>query len=156
MAITLDDIQSSLKQAGVEDKKIREVLENLNAIVQEQKDDKESEKGPKSKNQFIAYVMDDGSLTGKDLVGFVVQVAEDVPVSSVKDRIYDAARSFNGTRKGRKFPATTMGDLFENVKGKHWKDEKGSKVTVKTKHPIQIIPVPNAIPEPTKRLIQAD
>jgi len=157
MALSLDDIFESLKKAGIDSAKAKEVMENLKAVEEEKKEEKELEKGPKQKNQFVAFVMDDGTLAGKELIGYVLQIPEGKDPKSTYDAYVSAVRSYNTTtRKGRKYPVTKVGEGMQIVKGKHLKDGKGGKITIKTKEAIQIFPVKNEIDNPTKVEPQAD
>lgn len=148
MAYSYEDILEALQQAGVDAGKTRIVLENLKAVEEEKKEEKEN--GPKQKNQFVVFVMDDGSLTGKDLIGYVIQIPENASPAAARDSFVNAVRGYNnGTRKAKKYPVKTIGDGMSAVKGKWLKD---SKIKVKTKEAILIIPVKNDIENPTKEV----
>lgn len=147
MAFQMDDVLDAIRQAGVTDtKQLNLVVEQLKAIEEEKKEEREANKEPKQKNQFVVFVMDDGSLQGKDLIGYVLQIPEGDSISTTPDRFIDAVRAYNnGARKAKKYPVTTIGDGMRAVKGKWLKD---SKIKVKTKESIAVIPLSNTINNP--------
>lgn len=159
MALSFDDVLDSLKKAGVEPAKTQKVLENLKSIEIEKKEEaaEEKEAGPKKKNQYVVFVMDDGTLTNKELLGYVLQIPEDKSPASATEMFNLAVRSYNTTtRKGRKYPVTKVGEGMQIVKGKHLKNEKGEKLAIKTKEAILVIPVSNEIKTPQTGVPQAD
>jgi hypothetical protein len=62
---------------------------------------------------------------------------------STPERIHRAAYEFNTTKKGRLMPATTLGETFEHVPAKHFKE---AAVWVKTKIPVLMLRTDNKLP----------
>jgi hypothetical protein len=154
MAFTQDDILEALQQAGVDAGKTRQVLENLKQVEEEKKEEKEANKEPKQKNQFVVFVMDDGTLAGKDLIGYVVQIPADKAPQSAYDLFVDSVRGYNnGARKAKKHPVEEVGDGMQTVKGKWLKD---AKLKIKTKEAVLVLPVKNKIDNPKKEVVAND
>lgn len=153
MAFKTEDVLDALREAGIDTAKQKVVLESLKAIEKEKKEEKEAEKGPKTKNQFVVFVMDDGTLSNKELIGYVLQVPESASISATPETFRDAARAYNnGARKAKKYPITTIGDGMKALRGKWIKD---TGIKVKTKESIAIIPVKNEIND-SKRPTQSN
>lgn len=144
MALSYDDVLEALQQSGVDAGKTRLVLEKLKSVEEEKKEEAEDgDKEPKKKNQLVVFVMDDGSLTDKQLIGYIVQHPETTSATTVDSLIVNSVRGYNnGSRKARKHPITTIGDAMLTLKGKWLAD---SKLKIKTKEPVLIIPVRNDI-----------
>lgn len=158
MSFVIDDVLEALKKSGIDPAKTKEVLEHLLAVEEEQKEEKQAEKEekiatPKQKHQFVVFVMDDGTLTKKDLLGYVLQIPGDKSPAAAKELFIDAVRDYNnGTKKGKMNPVETIGDAMDTVKGKWLKE---GNIKVKTKEAILVIAMSNTIEDP-KRIVQRD
>lgn len=71
-----------------------------------------------------------GRLRGVDsLRAWLVRVsAEDEGYGDLVERVADAGRAWNRTKRGRKAPARDIGEVFENVPGKFFKERNLWKV----------------------------
>ncbi len=68
----------------------------------------------------------------------------DAAPQAIVDRIKGAATRFNESKKGRKRPVKTVGEVFQSVGAKWFKDDSGAtKTQVKTKDAVGIITVKN-------------
>lgn len=121
----------------------KRILEEiLNALKVEE--EAAEEKVPTEKKQWSVIVSDpEGQLNGMDLVAWVVQIPESESTATVKDRVYRAAYDFNVTKRGRLLPVKAVGEAFENISSKFFK-EVG--LVVKTKEPVLVIITDNKIP----------
>lgn len=79
-----------------------------------------------------------------DFVGWVVQLPENESVATVTERICRGAYDYNTTKKGRLYPAKTIGEAIENVPAKFFKE---ADVWVKTKTPVLVLKTDNEIPK---------
>lgn len=125
---------------------IRKVQEIMQDIQQELQADEEerANRPPAIKKQFAIVLSDnDGSLAGKDIVGWVVQLPEEDSVAVAPSRIALAAYAHNATLKGRRLPVQTIGEACEVVTAKLFKEHN---VWVKTRVPVLAVAQPNAIP----------
>ena len=148
MALTKDDVFEALKYANIDPAKMRDVVEKLNQIEEEKKEEAAENKEPKQKSQFVLFVMDDGTLTDKELIGYAVQVPSDKSPSTAYGSFVDCVRGYNnGARKAKKYPITKVGDGMMNLRGRWLKD---AKLKIKTKEAVLVIPVKNDIDNPTK------
>lgn len=154
MSLTQEDVLDALKSAQIDAGKVRVVLENLKQVEQEKKEEKEANKEPKQKTQFVVFVMDDGTLTGKDLIGYVLQIPGDKSPSIAKDLFVESVRGYNnGARKAKKYPIKKVGDGMLTLKGKWIKEQK---LKIKTKEAVLVIPVKNEIENPTKEVVDTE
>ena len=125
-------------------------IRKINAVMQEiemelkAEEEEKANRPPPIKKQFSIILSDaDGSLADKDIVGWVVQIPEDDPVTIAPSKIIQAAYEFNTTPKGRRMPVETIGEACEAVSAKLLKEQN---VWVKTKAPVFAVPVENKIP----------
>ncbi len=139
--IEVNKVAEILKRNELEPQLLRQVVEEMNLLVQPEVDE---EKPPAVKKQFVIVVSDpNGDLPDHDFVGWVVQIPENESVATTLERVHRAAYEFNTTKKGRLMPATTVGEAMEHVAAKHFKD---SQLTVKTKTPVLVLRTSNLIP----------
>lgn len=120
---------------------LREIIEELNEIIQPADDDV---KPPKAKQQYVALIADATGAIKTDLTGWVVQIPEDASPASLLDRVMAAAHDFNSSKKGRLLPVKTVGEAFESA-GRKWFKNQG--VAVKTKLPIYFLRTTNQLIE---------
>ena len=70
------------------------------------------------------------SLDEKEPVGFVLQIPEQLPAKEIGPRLRETADEYNGTKKGRKNPVRSIGELFQYlgpkyfIAGRLWKKTK--------------------------------
>jgi len=155
--IKLQAVVAALQETIDDQEKINEILDLLsNATVavdevakaeegvdpaEETGNDEEGE--PKPKQQFVMLVSDTTGIITKDLVGWVLQIPEDDDVATVIDSIKTGAYNFNASKKGQKYPVSSIGQAITNVPNKFFKT---NNLKIKTKEPIQIITTNNVLP----------
>ena len=155
--IKLQAVVAALQETIDDQEKINEILDLLsNATVavdevakaeegvdpaEETGNDEEGE--PKPKQQFVMLVSDTTGIITKDLVGWVLQIPEDNDVATVIDSIKTGAYNFNASKKGQKYPVSSIGQAITNVPNKFFKT---NNLKIKTKEPIQIITTNNVLP----------
>ena len=88
-------------------------------------------------------VSDTNKIITKDLVGWVLQIPEDDDVATVIDSIKNGAYNFNASKKGQKYPVSSIGQAIANVPNKFFKT---NNLKIKTKEPVQIITTNNVLP----------
>ncbi len=140
--IDVNKVAEILKRNEVEPALLRQIVEEMNLLVQPEVDE---EKPPALKKQFAILISDpDNRLPeGNDFVGWVLQIPENESVMSSTERIHKAAYEFNTTKKGRLMPAKTIGEALEHIPAKHFKE---ANVWVKTKIPVLMLKTDNEIP----------
>jgi len=110
-----------------------------------QPDPGEEEKPPAVKKQFVVLVSDpDGRMPKQDLVAWILQIPETESPVTTQDRVFRGAYDYNASRKGRLYPAKTVGEALENIPAKHFKD---AELWVKTKTPVLVLKTDNEIPK---------
>ena len=119
--IEVNKVAEILKKNHIDPAVLRRVVEELNLAVQPEN---EEEKPPPVKKQFVILVSDpENRLPPKtEFAGWVLQIPETESVATTQDRIFRSAYDYNASRKGRMYPAKTVGEALENVPAKHFKE----------------------------------
>ncbi len=139
--IEVNQVAEILKRNAVEPSLLRQIVEEMQQVVQPETDE---EKPPALKKQWCILISDpNGVLPEDELTGWVVQIPESDSVLTTVERIHKAAYEFNTTKKGRLLPAKTVGEAIENVPAKHFKE---MNLWVKTKQPVFMLRTDNEIP----------
>jgi len=142
--IEVAKVADVLRQQQLEPAVMRRILEQLNKET-EAAAAADEEKPPAQKKQFVILVSDpDGVMPETELAGWVLQIPEDTSPLSVQERAHKAAYDFNASRRGRKLPVETMGETFESVPAKHFKEVD---LVVKTKTPVLVLTCDNKLPK---------
>ena len=155
--IKLQAVVAALQETIDDQEKINEILDLLsNATVavdevakaeegvdpaEETGNDEEGE--PKPKQQFVMLVSDTTGIITKDLVGWVLQIPEDDDVATVIDSIKTGAYNFNASKKGQKYPVSSIGQAIANVPNKFFKT---NNLKIKTKEPVYVLTTNNVLP----------
>jgi hypothetical protein len=141
--IDVSRVAEILKKNEIEPSILRRVIEEMNLAAQPEPG--EDEKPPALKKQFVIVVSDpDNRLPKFDFVGWVLQIPETESPATTPERIFRSVYDYNTTRKGRLYPAKTVGEALENVPAKHFKE---AEVWVKTKTPVLVLKTDNEIPK---------
>jgi hypothetical protein len=141
--IDVNKVAEILKKNQLDPSLLRRVIEEMNLAVQP--DPGEEEKPPPVKKQFAILLSDpEGRMPKAEFVGWVLQLPESESVASVTERICRGAYDYNTTKKGRLYPAKTIGEAIENVPAKFFKE---ADVWVKTKTPVLVLKTDNEIPK---------
>jgi hypothetical protein len=141
--IDVSKVAEILKKNHIDPAVLRRVVEEMNLAVQP--DPGEEDKPPPVKKQYVIVVSDpEGKLPKGDFTGWVLQIPENVSPATTPDRVFRAAYDFNASKKGRLLPVKTVGDAFENVPAKHYKE---AELWVKTKEPVIVLRTNNEIPK---------
>ena len=140
--IDVNKVAEILKRNELEPALLRQIVEEMNLMVQPEVDE---EKPPALKKQFAILISDPEKRLpeGNDFVGWVLQVPENESVLTTTERIWKGAYEFNTTKKGRLMPAKTIGEALEHIPAKHFKE---AGVFVKTKIPVLMLRTDNEIP----------
>ena len=157
--VKLQAVVAALQKTVEDQEKIDEILDllsNATVAVDEaakaeeeegvdpaEKTGNDEEGEPKPKQQFVMLVSDTTGIITKDLVGWVLQIPEDDDVATVIDSIKTGAYNFNASKKGQKYPVSSIGQAIANVPNKFFKT---NNLKIKTKEPVQIITTNNVLP----------
>lgn len=141
--VDLEMLKFILQRNEPDARKVATVMQDIEQELKVEEEEKANRPPPLKKQFSIVVSDDDGSLAGKDLVGWVVQIPEDDSVSIAPQKMIQAAYEFNTTPKGRRMPVETLGEAFECVPAKLLKEQN---IWVKTKVPVLVVAAPNKIP----------
>lgn len=138
--VEIKKVEEVLNDKGVDTALIQEVVSTLQT-PDEIEDDEPPEK---MKKQYFIIVSDpDGKLPPNDFVGWVGQMDETEAPHTVMDKIHAAGYEYNTSRKGRKQPVSTIGEIMECVGAKYCKPAGFWKKTVE---PILVVKTDNKLP----------
>jgi hypothetical protein len=141
--IDVNKVAEILKKNHIDPAVLRRVVEEMNLAVQP--DPGEGDAAPPVKKQYIILMSDPQERMPKgDFTGWVLQIPEDESPASVQERLLKGAYDYNASKKGRLYPARTVGDAVENVPGKFFRD---AELWVKTKTPVLVLRTDNEIPK---------
>ncbi|WP_404421118.1 hypothetical protein [Nibricoccus sp. IMCC34717] len=139
--IEVNKVAEILKRSEIDPKLLRQIIEEMNIVTQAEAAD---EKPPAVKKQWVILISDpEGELPERDFAGWVLQIPETESVVTTPERIFRAVYDYNTTKKGRLYPAKTVGEAMENVPAKHFKE---TEVWVKSKIPVLMLRTDNEIP----------
>jgi hypothetical protein len=140
--VDLNLVKRVLLNASVDNYLLDEIISELQSAAQEEGKN-ELQKLVPLKRQFVVLVADnEGILSEKECVGWILQIPEDERMQSVGEKLTKVAKAFNLSKKGRKFPVATVGETCENVSAKIFKEHK---LWLKTKEPVLLVPIKNAL-----------
>ena len=138
MKFSIEQIQATLEDKKVEQPKITAIIHDLEQAAQEEQEEKEANKLPQKKWEYIVYLNDpEGKITG-DFDAWIATYLEGTDAATVLQKLRDGAKEQNEAAKRKKNKLTTLGEVFQGIKTKFIKD-KGVKV--KTKESVRVIPV---------------
>ncbi len=140
--IDVNKVAEILKRNHIEPALLRRVVEEMNLAAQP--DPGDGDQAPPVKKQFAILVSDpDERLPRGDFTGWVLQLPESESPASSRERILKAVYDYNASKKGRLYPAKTVGDALENVPGRFFREVE---LWVKTKTPVVVLRTDNEIP----------
>jgi hypothetical protein len=141
--IDVNRVAEILKKNHIDPAVLRRVVEEMNLAVQP--DPGDGDQAPPVKKQFVILVSDPNEKLPKvDFTGWVLQIPEDESPASVQERLLKATYDYNASKKGRLYPAKTVGDAIEAVPAKLFRE---SELWVKTKEPVIVLRTDNEIPK---------
>lgn len=142
MKIEVGKVAEILKKNELDPATLRRIIEEMNLMVQPEADE---ESLPAVKKQFAILISDpEDALPDRDFAGWILQLPETESVVTTLERIHKGAYDYNASKKGRLYPATTVGEALENVPAKFFKE---SELWVKTKVPVLMLKTDNEIPK---------
>jgi hypothetical protein len=140
MSIKLDELQELLVQASIPNDKIKIVLQDAKDLEEKKKEEREANKAPKSKNEFVIVVRGDEQLKAALAQGWVMSVKTGDDVSTLPERFVKAAREHNSNVKKGKGTLLNWGDFFQRLKRVYSKMES---FQIKTKEPVRVVVITN-------------
>lgn len=122
----------------------RLVADIIKEIMQESAAEVDEDKEPAIKKQYVVVVYDpENELEGKEFTGSIVQIPEDESVYTAVEKLHRAGYEFNTTKKGRRMPVKTVGEVCEHVPARIAKEQK---VWIKHKEPCFLLATDGLLP----------
>ncbi len=139
--VDIELVKMVLTRNEVETRLVAGIIQELQ---QEQAAEVDEEKEKPVKKQWVVVVYDpEGELEGKEFTGSVVQNPEDESVYTAVERLHRAGYEFNTTKKGRRMPVKTVGEVCEHVPARIAKEQK---IWIKQKEPCFLLPTDGLLP----------
>ena len=140
--VDLDLVKHILQRNDLDIRQINSIIEDLEQEMKMIAE--ENPPAPRIKKDFAILISDpNGVMPDSDLVGWVLQYPEEESPAGLEQHIHRAAYDFNQTPKGRRIPATTIGEACEAVPARIFKEHN---LWVKTREPVLVLKTDNAIP----------
>jgi hypothetical protein len=141
--IDISKVAEILKKNQLDPALLRRLVEEMNLAAQP--DGGEDEKPPAVKKQYVVLLSDpEGRMPKDDFAAWILQIPENDSPATVQDRVFRGAYDYNTTKKGRIYPAKTVGEAIENVPAKFFKE---ADLWVKNKTPVLVLKTDNEIPK---------
>ena len=144
MALTIEEIEQSLIQAGLDLASRQKAMKEIKEAETAKKEEREGSKVAKSKYNYTVLVRSDNPDIKAALENtecFITKTAEEIDQNTIPDRMVWAAReqNRNAKRKGKIF---TLSDYFAFIKSKFHKNIDAGVKNV-SKSPVRILVVEN-------------
>lgn len=134
MKLSIEDIQIALQEAKIDQNQQSKVLNYLNAVLKEEKD---NTKPLKQKNEFGIIIYDvENQLKGKEFTASVYTIKQNEDHGLVLGKISEAARGQNESAKNKNNIISTIGSACQNLKRVFIKEQG---VNIKTKNTVRVI-----------------
>jgi hypothetical protein len=141
--IEINKVAEILKKNKADPKLLRSVVEEMNLLAQAAQEADEDKPKAVKKQNVILISDPEGRLLMADFAAWELQIPDSESPCTTLDRIYRATYEFNASKKGRLYPAKTVGEALENVPAKFFKDHE---LWVRTKTPVLVCRTNNLIP----------
>ena len=142
--IEINQVAEILKRNKVESALLRSVVEEMNLLAQAAQEADEDKPKAVKKQNVILISDPEGRFPKEDFAGWVLQIPDNESPVTTLERIFRGAYDFNASKKGRLYPAKTVGEAIENVPAKFFKE---AEVWVKNKNPVLVLTTDNIIPK---------
>ena len=142
-SVPIETLKKVLSRNEIETRKSFEIIEDIMKVLQDEEESKE----PPVKKQYVIMLSapDGGVLEEGEAAGWVLQIPDDASAHTARARLIEAARHFNASPKGRKFPVETVGDACESIPTEISKE---FQLWIRTKTPVLVILTDNSLPKP--------
>jgi signal recognition particle GTPase len=138
MKVSLEQIEATLLERQIEPPKVQEIIKDLEQALEEEKAERDANKVPKAKWEYLIVINDPEKKLGTEFTGWVVKQLEGQDSGLMLGKLTDAAKTQNESSKRKKSLITGFGELFSALKTKFLK-EKGLKIC--TKEAVRVLTV---------------
>jgi 4-aminobutyrate aminotransferase-like enzyme len=141
--LTIAEVQEALARSNVEPKQQESVLNHLQEVIKELEDEKEQQNPTvKVKNEFGVIILDENGDIKVDTAALIYQIKVGEDHGTVFQRIRDAVKEFNLTKKGLKHPVKSVTEAFQAIAPKIFKNQG---IIRKTKEITRVLKTNNKI-----------
>lgn len=140
----IEKVLELLSEATVQVDEAKQVEPPAAAPAPTGEEDGEDLGTPKQKMQYVMLVSDPKGVINCDLTGWVLKYPEEEDCREIVAAIKKGAYNFNASKKGRKYPVSSIGQAIDGVPGKFYKPYR---VKVVTKEAVYIVTTNNELPK---------
>jgi hypothetical protein len=135
----------SVLQDHLEDSQQAEILREIANILAQEEEQKKEKLPPIPKKSIIIITGGPDEIVKnpkllEDLAGFITEIPEEDHTKDLKYKLMEAKRDYQSSKKARKAPAESLGELFELAPTKIFKN---NGILKKPKGPLEFIFVAN-------------
>jgi hypothetical protein len=135
--ISIEEVESKMLELKIDPIKVKQVVSELEKVVEELTEERKATTGPKQKWEHIIVLNDEeGILNGKEVTGWVVQQPDGAESNLILSKLIDAAKNQNEVTKKKANIINDFKSLFEHLKSKFTKEKN---IRIKTKEPTRVI-----------------
>jgi len=128
--IDISALPDILTEEGVEPQTQTKILEHIQKLIEEEKENKERVTRPKA--QLGVILIDENNELKNDNIGALIyEIPADGKHDDVLSNIRKSVTEFNNTKKGQKSPIKSFTEAFQVVKPKIFKNNGGVKKRTK-------------------------
>lgn len=152
--VDIELVAEVLKNNELDQATIDRIVRQISKAAEQAAQEDAAERETPSKKQWLILISDPRhELPNADMVGWVVQIPENVSPATATERIVKAAHHYNTTRRGRKHPAKSIAEACEVLSAKFLKEEH---IAIKTKLPVTVLTTDNVLPGDASSKITMD
>lgn len=131
MSDVIEVVKETLAVQNISEDVIKKTLAEIQKAAQAVKEEEKSESEPKTRKEFglLSFETEDPAV----LKGYVFQLDSNVEAHTISTKVSEAAREYNGTKKGKKKPVSTLSEAVEVIASKFFKNVGLNR---KTKSPV--------------------
>jgi hypothetical protein len=134
--VSLEQIEATLLERKIDQPTVSAIIKDLAQAIEEDKEDKANENGPKAKWEHLIVLNDPDGLIKTDMTGWVIVQQDGQDAGLALGKLTDAAKSQNEGAKRKKTLITSFGELFQALKPKNLKEKQ---LKIKTKEAVRVL-----------------
>lgn len=117
MNIKKEDLEYTLDKNSIEKQKQQKILEDLQKLLEEQKEDA----AEKKKYFYVGVKTTDNPVFEENKV-FLCKIEESESPTNILEKLDAIKKSYNESKKGKRQPANSYEDLFYNCPKKYFRE----------------------------------
>lgn len=142
--IALENVQTVLAELKIEPDKQDKILQELQKIIEDEKQDRAENKIKRDKPELGVILIDElNELKIDNISALVYELPANSDHGLVMDNLSKAVKEFNNTKKGQKAPIKSVTEIFQFIKPKILKNN--GNIKKKCKEPVRCLKTSNKV-----------